>query len=360
MADISRYGLPISIVDPTNTTLFATVNSQGALLVDNSSATPVVQGTVTAIPSGTYTIAPDSGSLFTVVQSTTSSQSVYGTITSVPTGTYTVDGSVSVGNFPATQTVDGTVTAVPTGTYTVSFGGTQTVDGTVTAVPTGTYTISYASSQPVYGTVTTIPNGTYTVTGSGTMRSPARGVISVSDVSAGDELISYHEQAFSIGASSTATVATYSIATPDIFNMRSVIASASSGPCKVSVKTNNGATIATGFFSSANPTLQLNFPSGFTISGQEIRVLMTNNAVASQDLYATITGRASACDPTITDPCTPAPTTTTSTTTTSTTTTSTTPEPTTTTTPAPTTTTTPAPTTTPAAGGTTLPPGFEP
>lgn len=305
MADISRYGLPISIVDPTNTTLFATVNSQGALLVDNSSATPVVQGTVTAIPSGTYTIAPDSGSLFTVVQSTTSSQSVYGTITSVPTGTYTVDGSVSVGNFPATQTVDGTVTAVPTGTYTVSFGGTQTVDGTVTAVPTGTYTIapesgalftvvpSASASQSVYGTVTATPSGIYTISGAGTMHTPSGGVVSVSDLSVGDVLVSLHQQSSAIGTSSTATVATFSIASPDIFNMRSVIASASSGPCKVSVKDSDGSTIATGFFSSMYPTVQIGFPAGYTISGKEIRVLVTNNAVTSQDLYASIMGRTS-------------------------------------------------------------------
>ena len=305
MADISRYGLPISIVDPTNTTLFATVNSQGALLVDNSSATPVVQGTVTAIPSGTYTIAPDSGSLFTVVQSTTSSQSVYGTITSVPTGTYTVDGSVSVGNFPATQTVDGTVTAVPTGTYTVSFGGTQTVDGTVTAVPTGTYTIapesgalftvvpSASASQSVYGTVAATPSGIYTISGAGTMHTPSGGVVSVSDLSVGDVLVSLHQQSSAIGTSSTATVATFSIASPDIFNMRSVIASASSGPCKVSVKDSDGSTIATGFFSSMYPTVQIGFPAGYTISGKEIRVLVTNNAVTSQDLYASIMGRTS-------------------------------------------------------------------
>ena len=356
MADISRYGLPISIVDPTNTTLFATVNSQGALLVDNSSATPVVQGTVTAIPSGTYTIAPDSGSLFTVVQSTTSSQSVYGTITSVPTGTYTVDGSVSVGNFPATQTVDGTVTAVPTGTYTVSFGGTQTVDGTVTAVPTGTYTVdgsvsvgnfpatqtvdgtvtavptgtytvsfggtqtvdgtvtavptgtytiapesgalftvvpSASASQSVYGTVTATPSGIYTISGAGTMHTPSGGVVSVSDLSVGDVLVSLHQQSSAIGTSSTATVATFSIASPDIFNMRSVIASASSGPCKVSVKDSDGSTIATGFFSSMYPTVQIGFPAGYTISGKEIRVLVTNNAVTSQDLYASIMGRTS-------------------------------------------------------------------
>lgn len=305
MADISRYGLPISIVDPTNTTLFATVNSQGALLVDNSSATPVVQGTVTAIPSGTYTIAPDSGSLFTVVQSTTGSQSVYGTITSVPSGTYTVDGSVSVGNFPATQTVDGTVTAVPTGTYTVSFGGTQTVEGTVTSVPSGTYTIapesgalftvvpSASASQSVYGTVTATPSGTYTISGAGTMHTPSGGVVSVSDLSVGDVLVSLHQQSSAIGTSSTATVATFSIASPDIFNMRSVIASASSGPCKVSVKDSDGSTIATGFFSSIYPTVQIGFPAGYTISGKEIRVLVTNNAVTSQDLYASIMGRTS-------------------------------------------------------------------
>lgn len=305
MADISRYGLPISIVDPTNTTLFATVNSQGALLVDNSSATPVVQGTVTAIPSGTYTIAPDSGSLFTVVQSTTSSQSVYGTITSVPSGTYTVDGSVSVGNFPATQTVDGTVTAVPTGTYTVSLGGTQTVEGTVTSVPSGTYTIapesgalftvvpSASASQSVYGTVTATPSGTYTISGAGTMHTPSGGVVSVSDLSVGDVLVSLHQQSSAIGTSSTATVATFSIASPDIFNMRSVIASASSGPCKVSVKDSDGSTIATGFFSSIYPTVQIGFPAGYTISGKEIRVLVTNNAVTSQDLYASIMGRTS-------------------------------------------------------------------
>lgn len=71
---------------------------------------------------------------------------VQGTVTATPSGTQTVAGTVDVGN---TVTVAGTVTATPT--------GTQTVAGTVTTVPSGTQTVT--------GTVVATPSGTQTVAG---------------------------------------------------------------------------------------------------------------------------------------------------------------------------------------------------
>lgn len=71
-------------------------------------------------------------------------QAIAGTITASPTGTYTVTG-LTLPPMPATQTVTGTVTAVPTGTYTATLNlnsfkskGTNT---TTTVQPTGTATL---------------------------------------------------------------------------------------------------------------------------------------------------------------------------------------------------------------------------
>jgi hypothetical protein len=71
-------------------------------------------------------------------------QAIAGTITASPTGTYTVTG-LTLPSMPATQTVAGTVTAVPFGTYTAAINlnsfkskGTNT---TTTVQPTGTATL---------------------------------------------------------------------------------------------------------------------------------------------------------------------------------------------------------------------------
>lgn len=91
--------------------------------------------------------------------------------TNTPSGT---ESGIVVRNIPSgTQTVAGTITASPTGTYTVTgitapaMPTTQTVEGTVTAVATGTYTITLDSttnkSKGTNTTSTVQPNGTATL-----------------------------------------------------------------------------------------------------------------------------------------------------------------------------------------------------
>jgi hypothetical protein len=70
----------------------------------------------------TYTVGITSGNAL-IVDGSGVTQPVSGTVTATPNGTFTVDGTVTVGNFPATQTIIGTVTAQPDGTYTVIGAG---------------------------------------------------------------------------------------------------------------------------------------------------------------------------------------------------------------------------------------------
>jgi fibronectin-binding autotransporter adhesin len=119
------------------------------------SGTQAVSGTVTAVASGSTTVV---GTVTAVASGT---QTVDGTVT--VSGTVPVSGSF----YQATQPISGTVTAVPSGTTTVAGtvtnvpSGTQTVGGTVTnvqsgtAAVTGTVTTVPSGTQTVTGTVTT-------------------------------------------------------------------------------------------------------------------------------------------------------------------------------------------------------------
>lgn len=73
MSDVQTQ-LPVKLTDNTYT---VEITSGNALLVDGSSVTQPVQGTITAVQSGTYTVD--------------------GTVTSVPSGTYTVVGGGTAG-----------------------------------------------------------------------------------------------------------------------------------------------------------------------------------------------------------------------------------------------------------------------
>lgn len=88
----------------------------------------------------------------------------------------------------------------------------------------------------------------------------------------------------------------YTVGASEILNLKSIVASASSGPCKVIVDYTDGSvvvgTLATGFFSSVTPTLQIAFPATYEIpSNYVVRVRIKNSAVAAQDVYASIMGQ---------------------------------------------------------------------
>lgn len=111
-------------------------------------------------------------------------------------------------------------------------------------------------------------------------------------------VISSFGTASNITSTSTSVVVYYNVGVGNTFLLKEIIASASSGPVKVIVEysaTAGGAsdgTYAIGFFSSANPTLNLPFYQPIVINGPTyVRVSMRNDSPFTQDLYATLIGR---------------------------------------------------------------------
>ena len=109
--------------------------------------------------------------------------------------------------------------------------------------------------------------------------------------------VCYQNYFSDIGVGNTEVAAAYTVNPGDTFVLKSITASASSGPCKVLVELTDSSdvvieTLFIGFFSSVEPTLQVLFPATISIaSTDKVRVRVKNNAVASQDAYATIMGR---------------------------------------------------------------------
>lgn len=117
----------------------------------------------------------------------------------------------------------------------------------------------------------------------------------INDPSSG--VVTSYGNSSSVATNSTAIVTYYNVSVGTTFYLKSIIASASAGPVKVTVEyaaTSGGAsagTYAIGFFSSANPTLVLPFYQPIVITGPlYIRVSMKNDNPNAQDLYATIIG----------------------------------------------------------------------
>ncbi len=138
--------------------------------------------------------------------------------------------------------------------------------------------------------IATVTSGRLIVDGSGVTQP-----VSIVEPSSGN-IIAYGTQA-SVAANSSVVVAYYSIGAGTTFYLRNVVASASAGPVKVIVEyaaTSSGASSGTyciGFFSSADPTLNLNFSYPIVISGATyVRVTMRNGNTEAQDLYASIIG----------------------------------------------------------------------
>lgn len=109
--------------------------------------------------------------------------------------------------------------------------------------------------------------------------------------------VCYQDSFSSIGISDTEVVSVYAVSPGDTFVLKSITASASSGPCKVLVELTDSSDVVTetlfvGFFSSVDPTLQVLFPATITVAANDkVRVRVKNNAVSAQDAYATIMGR---------------------------------------------------------------------
>lgn len=176
--------------------------------------------------------------------------------------------------------VTGSITAVAGGTQIVS--GTVTVNGAVTAIPSGT--------QSVIGTNTAGANVT---TGIFTIQGVTTGVavpVSVKDSLSGT--VNDYGQA-DVGASSSGTVVAKGIASGS-FILKGIQSSSSAGPVKIVIVVTNSTattTLSVGFFSSANPFINFNYPQGYVInSGDTVSVVGTNNAVSSQTIYSSING----------------------------------------------------------------------
>ena len=138
--------------------------------------------------------------------------------------------------------------------------------------------------------IASVTSGRLSIDGSGVTQP-----VSIVEPSSGN-IISYGTQS-SVAANNSVVVAYYSIGAGTTFYLRNVVASASAGPVKVIVEyaaSSGGASSGTycvGFFSSADPTLNLNFSYPIAISGATyVRVTMRNGNTEAQDLYASIIG----------------------------------------------------------------------
>lgn len=176
--------------------------------------------------------------------------------------------------------VAGSFTAIPTGTQEVS--GTVSINGTVTATLSGT--------QSITGTGTA---GTNYTTGIVTIQGSTAGV--ALPVSVKDSLTGFVHQfnTSDVTASSSGTVVTYGVVSGS-FVLKGIQSSSSAGPVKIIVKVANALTTTTlsvGFFSSANPFVNFDYPQGYVVSsGSTVQVVGFNNAVADQTIYGSING----------------------------------------------------------------------
>ena len=94
----------------------------------------------------------------------------------------------------------------------------------------------------------------------------------------------------------TEEILAYTVPAASTFYVKSVIASASAGPCKVIIDYADAgvqvAILATVFFSSVTPFVQVDFPDGYSIpENNDVRVFVQKKCGLSQNVYATIMGR---------------------------------------------------------------------
>jgi hypothetical protein len=182
---------------------------------------------------------------------------------------------------------------VGTGVAGTAASGVVTIQGISGMVPlsiNGTITASPAGTQSIIGTGTA---GTDYTNGILTIQGTTTGIalpVSVKEITSGN-VNNFNN--IDVGSSSSGTVVTKSVASGS-FVLKSVQASSSAGPVKVVVRVANVSTtttISVGFFSSANPYIDFNYPQGYVVSsGNTVQVLGFNNAVATQTIYSFING----------------------------------------------------------------------
>lgn len=104
--------------------------------------------------------------------------------------------------------------------------------------------------------------------------------------------VAFYDTATSIANNNTGTL-TYTTSAAITFYLKTVIATASAGPCKVVLDYGAGPTvIAVGFITDATPVVQFQFGQPVVIpASTAVNVKITNRAGQAQDVYATIIGR---------------------------------------------------------------------
>lgn len=153
----------------------------------------------------------------------------------------------------------------------------------------------------VLGTVTTTVTGTVDVTGSDVTVSgtvdvsgstvSVSGTVDVHMTEVGTGLVHYYNKATAVADGATGTI-TYTVTAGKTLYLKSILASSSGAPCKVTVDYGAGPTVvAVGFYATSSPFLQINFPQPFAIAASTaVNVKIMNNAGSAQDVYATIMG----------------------------------------------------------------------
>lgn len=103
--------------------------------------------------------------------------------------------------------------------------------------------------------------------------------------------VAYYATVTSVANNTTGTI-TYTTSGGVTFFLKTIIASASAGPCKIEVDYGAGpTTVAVGFITDAVPVLQLQFAQPIVIpASTAVNVKITNRAGPAQDVYATIIG----------------------------------------------------------------------
>lgn len=124
----------------------------------------------------------------------------------------------------------------------------------------------------------------------GTTTQPVSGTVLINETSVGT--VHHYATSSSVANGATGTL-TYTTSGGVTFYLKQIIASASSGPCKVTVDFGAGPTnVAVVFFSAANPYVSITFEQPVEIAATTaVNIKIRNDAGASQDVYGTIIGR---------------------------------------------------------------------
>jgi hypothetical protein len=92
-------------------------------------------------------------------------------------------------------------------------------------------------------------------------------------------------------ALATGNIISYSSPVGQVTSITNAVVSSSGGPVKVIVTKNNSTPVSVGFFSSANPNLNLTFyPAIILQGGESIEISAQNKTKIAQNIYGTILG----------------------------------------------------------------------